>query len=77
MAAVLEHKHVAVLEHQRLGKIDHDPVAMDQRDHLAADMALVMRQDGDIEGNHALPVGGSSAARMSLVVLIIASIPFR
>jgi len=56
VAPVLEHKHVAVLEHQRLGKIDQDPIAMDERDHLAADVALVIRQDGDIERDRTRPI---------------------
>ena len=78
MAAVLEHKHVAILERQRLGKIDQQPVAMGQRDHPAAEMPLVMRQDGDVEGTTRGP-SASSAARMSFAVLIIASnsIPVR
>jgi hypothetical protein len=56
VASIVEHQHVAVFQDQRLGKVDEDAVAVDQRNHLAAEMALVLRQHGDVERN--LPVGG-------------------
>ena len=68
VASVLEHQHVAIFEDQRLGKVDEDAVAMHQRDDLAAQMALVMRQDGDVERN--LPVGGNLGGAHGLVALM-------
>ena len=57
LASIVEHQHVAIFQDERLGKVDENAVAVHQGDHLAPDMALVMRQDGDVEGD--LPVRGN------------------
>ena len=49
MAAVVQHQPVAMGKHDRLRQIDKHLVAMLQRQHLAAQMALVMGEHDDVE----------------------------
>ena len=51
VAPILQHQHVAVFERDRLGKVDENAVAMGERDDLAPEMALILRQHGNVERN--------------------------
>ncbi len=50
-AAILEFEGGMALERDRLGEIDQHAVAMDQLDAAAAHAALVMGENGEVEGD--------------------------
>jgi len=49
-AAVFQQQEVAGFENDRLGQVDKHAFAPRQRDGAAPDVALVMGEDGDVEG---------------------------